>query len=156
MPCCAATSGRGPNFWRRSTRRRNTATRIGCIEQAHQTTLLIDEIGDILPAVQIKLLRVLQQGANKTFQRLGGQSSITSNVRILAATNRNLRERVAIGAFREDLYYRLNTLVIQVPPLRHRLGDMATFAGAARGGGHVLFVVSHAYPRRRVWPWRLG
>lgn len=98
--------------------------RIGCIEQANNSTLLIDEVGDIVSSVQIKLLRVLQQSAVKTFQRLGGQKMIESNVRILAATHKDLRQEVGDGRFREDLFYRLKTLVIRIPPLRERLEDI--------------------------------
>lgn len=101
-----------------------TNRRIGCIEQAHETTLLIDEVGDIVPSVQIKLLRVLQQGNVKKFQRLGGQDHISSNVRILAATHQNLWNLVEQGKFREDLFYRLQTLVVRIPPLRERLEDI--------------------------------
>jgi len=75
-------------------------------------------------SVQIKLLRVLQQGAVKVFQRLGGQKTIESNVRILAATHKDLRREVGDGRFREDLYYRLKTLIIRIPPLRERLEDI--------------------------------
>ncbi len=98
--------------------------RIGCIEQANGSTLLIDEVGDIVSSVQIKLLRVLQQSAIKTFQRLGGQKTIESNVRILAATHKDLRREVEEARFREDLFYRLKTLVIRIPPLRERLEDI--------------------------------
>ncbi|QTD51345.1 sigma-54-dependent Fis family transcriptional regulator [Sulfidibacter corallicola] len=105
-----------------------THRRIGCIEQAHETTLLIDEVGDIVPSVQIKLLRVLQQGNVKKFQRLGGQETITSNVRILAATHQNLWQLVKEGKFREDLFYRLQTLVVRIPPLRERLEDIPLLA----------------------------
>lgn len=101
-----------------------TNRRIGCIEQGHNTTLLIDEIGDIVPSVQIKLLRVMQQSRIKTFQRLGGQEHIRSDVRILAATHKDLWKEVTEGRFREDLYYRLHTLVIRIPPLRERLEDI--------------------------------
>ena len=98
--------------------------RIGCIEQAHDSTLLIDEVGDIVSSVQIKLLRVLQQSAVKKFQRLGGQETIKSNVRILAATHKDLWKEVQEGRFREDLFYRLQTLVVRIPPLRERLEDI--------------------------------
>lgn len=105
-----------------------THRRIGCIESANKTSLLIDEIGDVVSSVQIKLLRVLQQGAVKRFQRLGGQDTITSDVRILAATHQNLMQKVHAGEFREDLYYRLSTLVIRIPALRERIEDIPFLA----------------------------
>lgn len=105
-----------------------TQRRVGALEQANGSTLLIDEVGDIVHAVQIKLLRVLQQGAEKTFQRLGGQTTVNSNLRILAATHRDLWQAVKAGSFREDLYFRLRTLVIRVPPLRERAEDIPLLA----------------------------
>jgi len=105
-----------------------TQRRIGCIEQANGSALLIDEVGDIVPSVQIKLLRVLQQGGVKTFQRLGGIETVKSNVRILAATHKDLWGEVADGRFREDLFYRLRTLMIRIPPLRERLEDVPLLA----------------------------
>ncbi len=101
-----------------------TERRIGCIEQANGSTLLIDEVGDIVSSVQIKLLRVLQQSSIKTFQRLGGQETIKSDVRILAATHKDLWKEIQDGSFREDLFYRLQTLVIRIPPLRERIEDI--------------------------------
>ena len=105
-----------------------TSRRIGCIEQADKSTLLIDEVGDIVSSVQIKLLRVLQQGGEKRFQRLGGQQTIQSNVRILAATHKDLSKEVEDGRFREDLFYRLQTLVIRIPPLREHKEDIPLLA----------------------------
>jgi len=96
-------------------------TRIGRIEEAHGGTLLLDEIGDFSPAVQVKLLRVLQQ---KEFQRVGGNQTIKADVRILAATNRDLESDVDTGVFRQDLYYRINVFPIHLPPLRHRKDDI--------------------------------
>ena len=98
--------------------------RVGRFEQAHETTLFIDEIGDIVPAVQAKLLRVLQAERVKSFQRLGGNETIESDVRVIAATNKDLRKEVEEGRFREDLYYRLNTLKIRIPPLRDHSEDI--------------------------------
>jgi DNA-binding NtrC family response regulator len=95
--------------------------RIGKIELAHGGTLFLDEIGDISPAFQAKLLRVLQE---RTFERVGGNETIGVEVRVLAATHRDLKSRVAEGKFREDLYYRLNVVGIHVPPLRERPGDI--------------------------------
>ena len=104
-----------------------TNRRVGCIEQANGSTLLIDEVGDIVPSVQIKLLRILQQGAVKSFQRLGGQVDIQSNVRILAATHKDLWKATQSSQFREDLFYRLQTIVLRIPPLRERLEDIPLF-----------------------------
>jgi Nif-specific regulatory protein len=93
----------------------------GRFELAEGGTLFLDEIGDINPGTQIKLLRVLQQ---REFERLGGVDTIKSNVRIVAATNKDLEEAIAQDAFREDLYYRLNVFTIFVPPLRERKADL--------------------------------
>jgi DNA-binding NtrC family response regulator len=97
------------------------ARRIGKFEQARGGTIFLDEIGDIPLAVQAKLLRVLQQ---RTFERVGGNETLQTDVRVLAATNRNLETAIANGAFREDLYHRLNVVTIQIPPLRERRGDI--------------------------------
>jgi two-component system NtrC family response regulator len=93
-------------------------------------TLFLDEIGELPVSVQVKLLRFLQE---KCFQRVGGRQEIHSDVRILAATNRNLRELAAGGKFREDLYFRLAVLVVKVPPLRERGDDMLQVARAFLG-----------------------
>ena len=92
----------------------------GHIESAAGGTLFLDEIGELPPPVQVKLLRFLQE---KCFKRVGGRQEIQSDARVLAATNRNLRESVADGKFREDLYFRLAVVVVKVPPLRERGGD---------------------------------
>src|SRR5207245_8087891 len=89
--------------------------RIGRIEQAQGGTLFLDEIGEIDPTVQIKLLRFLGE---RTFERVGSNKTLLADVRLLAATNKNLEERVKAGAFRDDLYYRLNVVRIHLPPLR--------------------------------------
>jgi two-component system, NtrC family, response regulator HydG len=99
--------------------------RIGRFEQADQGTIFLDEIGEIPPSVQVKLLTVLQ---DRRFERVGGNDSIPIDVRIVAATNRDLAEDVAAGRFREDLYYRLNVVHVVMPPLRQRLGDVLTLA----------------------------
>jgi Nif-specific regulatory protein len=96
-------------------------TRKGRFEQAHNGTLFLDEIGEISPMFQAKLLRVLQEGE---LERVGGDQTIKVNVRIVAATNRDLESEVEKGNFREDLYYRLNVMSINVPPLRDRLEDI--------------------------------
>lgn len=97
------------------------ARKIGKFEQAQEGTIVLDEIGDIPLAVQAKILRVLQQ---KTFERVGGKETIEANVRILAATNRDLDQAIATGAFRDDLYHRLNVVTIRLPALRERRGDI--------------------------------
>ena len=93
----------------------------GRFELAHESSIFLDEIGEINPSVQIKILRVLQE---KAFERVGGQDAINVDVRIIAATNRVLEEEVKKGTFREDLYYRLNVIHIHVPPLRERKDDI--------------------------------
>lgn len=95
--------------------------RKGRFEMAHNGTIFLDEIGETSPAFQAKLLRVLQE---KEFERVGGTSTISVNVRIVAATNRNLEEEVSQGNFREDLYYRLNVMPMYLPPLRERIEDL--------------------------------
>ncbi len=97
------------------------ASRKGRFELAHQGTLFLDEVEDIPPATQIKLLRVLQEGE---FERAGGNKTIRINIRIIAASNRDLQEAVKEGRFREDLYYRLNVVNIKLPPLRDRKDDI--------------------------------
>ena len=93
----------------------------GRFELAHLGTLFLDEIGEINQTVQIKILRVLQE---KTFERVGGEDTVEVDVRIIAATNKNLKEEIAKGRFREDLYYRLNVVNIEIPPLRERKEDI--------------------------------
>ncbi len=93
----------------------------GKFEQANGGTLFLDEIGEITQATQVKLLRVLESGE---FQRVGGSETLRVDVRVIAATNRDLRQEVVEGGFREDLYYRLNVFTIQVPPLSERRDDI--------------------------------
>lgn len=95
--------------------------RAGRFEQADGGTLFIDEVGEMPPEVQAKLLRVLQE---RTFERLGGERPISVDVRLLSATHRNLEEMVSQGSFREDLFYRLNVVSVELPPLRHRRRDI--------------------------------
>lgn len=99
-----------------------TGRRNGLFELADSGTVLVDEIGDASPSLQTRLLRILETG---TFRRVGGEESMHVDVRILAATHRDLESRVRDGSFREDLYYRLNVLTIEVPPLRQRAEDIA-------------------------------
>jgi len=98
-----------------------TGTKLGRFELANKGTIFLDEIGDISPLMQAKLLRVLQE---HTFERLGGTRSIYVDVRVVAATNKNLEEMVRVGRFREDLYWRLNVVPIFIPPLRDRKDDI--------------------------------
>src|SRR5690606_4698570 len=99
--------------------------RKGLFEQADAGTIFLDEIGELVPALQAKLLRFLEE---KSFRRLGGSNDITVDVRVVAATNRNLEQQVQAGTFREDLYYRLNVLRIEMPPLRDRGDDVVLLA----------------------------
>ncbi len=100
-------------------------TRAGRFEAADGGTLFLDEIGDISPTVQVKLLRFLEQ---REFERVGGNKTFKVDVRIVAATHRDLRKTVDDGSFREDLYYRLNVIEINIPPLRQRPGDIPLLA----------------------------
>jgi two-component system response regulator HydG len=97
--------------------------RIGRFEQANQGTIFLDEVGEIPASIQVKLLTVLQ---DRRFERVGGNESVQTDVRIIAATNRDLAADVAAGRFREDLYYRLNVVHMEMPPLRLRAGDVLT------------------------------
>ena len=101
------------------------ATRHGRFELAHNGTIFLDEVGELTLAVQAKLLRIIQE---KEFERVGGSKTIKVDVRVIAATNRNLEERIRDGQFREDLFYRLNIFPITVPPLRERKTDILLLA----------------------------
>lgn len=107
----------------------------GLFELAHEGTLFLDEVGEIPVAMQAKLLRVLETGE---FRRVGGRDILHADVRIVAATNRELRQRVSEGSFREDLYYRLSCITIQLPPLRERRSDIPVLAEA------LLVRINHA------------
>ena len=99
--------------------------RQGLFERAHQGTLLLDEIGEMPLGLQAKLLRILQE---REFERIGGHQTIRVDIRIIAATNRSLQTMVKAGTFREDLFYRLNVIHLQLPPLRERREDIALLA----------------------------
>jgi Nif-specific regulatory protein len=112
--------------------------RLGRFELANGGTLFLDEIGDISPPVQVRLLRVLQE---RTFERVGGVEPIPVNVRIIAATSRDLETHITEGTFREDLYYRLNVFPIHLPPLRNRRSDITSLAD------HFLQKYNEAYSK---------
>jgi two-component system, NtrC family, nitrogen regulation response regulator NtrX len=131
--------------------------RAGKFEQADKGTLFLDEIGDMSLAAQAKVLRVLQDGV---VTRIGGSKPIQVDVRVLAATNKNVEEEIAAGRFREDLYYRLNVVPIHVPPLRERREDIPSLIGhfvtqlTASGGLAPRAITDDAVTRlqQRDWP----
>ena len=120
------------------------ADRPGKFEQANKGTLFLDEIGDMSMSAQAKVLRVLQ---DNVITRIGGSKTITVDVRVLAATNKNLEQEIAAGRFREDLYYRLNVVPIHVPPLREHREDIP---------GLVEYFVSVLSEREGITPRRVG
>jgi two-component system response regulator PilR (NtrC family) len=97
----------------------------GLFEVAHEGTIFLDEIGELPPFLQVKLLRVVQE---KTFRRIGGTEDVKVDVRIISATNQDLAQKVKNGGFREDLYYRLNVIPVEIPPLRERNEDIPLLA----------------------------
>jgi two-component system response regulator PilR (NtrC family) len=101
------------------------ATTRGLIEQAEKGTIFLDELGEMSPMMQVKLLRVLQE---RRFRRVGGHDELAADIRIIAATNRDLSKMVADGTFREDLYYRVNVIPVALPPLRERRDDIPVLA----------------------------
>ncbi len=124
----------------------------GRFELANGGTLFLDEVGDISLGVQVKLLRVLQE---RRFERLGGTRSIDVDVRVVAATNRDLQQLIADGSFREDLFYRLNVVPITLPPLRQRQGDIphlvAHFLDKYKAGGRTI--TNEALDALSSYPW---
>jgi two-component system response regulator HydG len=101
------------------------ARKEGRFDLAHGGTLFLDEVTEMKPAVQVRLLRVLQDGE---YERVGGTETLHADVRVIAATNRDIRTQIEKGDFREDLYYRLNVIPLSVPPLRDRYEDIALLA----------------------------
>ena len=132
------------------------AQKKGLFEEADNGTLFLDEIGDLDVMLQAKLLRVLQEGE---FQRVGGTKTLKANVRVLAATNKNLEEEVKEGRFRQDLYYRLNVVPIFLPPLRAKKEDIPSLAAHflekynARHGKQVKRITSNAMKRLLDYRW---
>jgi PAS domain S-box-containing protein len=132
------------------------AKRIGRFELAHGGTIFLDEVGELPPDVQAKLLRVLQE---REFERVGGNATIKVDVRVIAATNRDLPRAIADGKFREDLFYRLNVFPISLPPLRKRAGDVPMLVHflvgkfAARVGKRIESVGAATMQRLVEYPW---
>ncbi|HEV2618087.1 MAG TPA: sigma-54 dependent transcriptional regulator [Candidatus Acidoferrales bacterium] len=122
-----------------------TTSKPGKFELADKGTLFLDEIGDVPPAIQVKLLRVLQE---RQFERLGGTKTLKVDVRLIAATNRDLRAALEEGTFREDLYYRLNVVAIDIPPLREHKDDIPALANFFLG----RFARESGKPVREITP----
>ena len=128
----------------------------GKFEQANTGTVMLDEIGDVPPSVQVKLLRVLQE---REFERLGSNKTTHIDVRVIAATNRDLRAALEDGTFREDLYYRLNVVPLEIPPLRERKDDIPYLAQhfveklSAETGGRVSSITEAAIEKLMQYSW---
>nr|MDA8164226.1 sigma 54-interacting transcriptional regulator [Desulfobacteraceae bacterium] len=112
---------------------------VGRFQKADGGTIFLDEIGDISPAVQLRLLRVLQE---KEFERVGDSTPVKVDVQVVAATNRDLREKIRLGQFREDLYFRLNVVEVRIPPLRERREDIPLLTA------HFLGQLNTAFDKR--------
>jgi len=131
-------------------------TRQGRLEQAHKGTVFLDEVGTMSPALQAKLLRVLQE---REFERLGDSHTIKIDVRVIAATHSDLSKMVAQGTFREDLFYRLNVIPVQLPPLRDRREDIPLLVQhffqklSADAGRGAVTVSQEALRRLMAYPW---
>ena len=128
----------------------------GKFELADTGTVMLDEIGDVPPNIQVKLLRVLQE---REFERLGSNKTLHIDVRVIAATNRDLRVALEDGTFREDLYYRLNVVPIEIPPLRDRKEDIPYLVRffvdklARENGGHVRGITDAAVDKLMQYSW---
>jgi transcriptional regulator with PAS, ATPase and Fis domain len=132
-------------------------TRQGRLEQAHKGTLFLDEVGTMSPALQSKLLRVLQE---REFERVGDSHTIKIDVRVIAATHSDLQKMVQEGTFREDLFYRLNVIPVQLPPLRERREDIALLVqhflqklGAEQVPARNMAMSQEALRRLMTYPW---
>ncbi len=132
------------------------ARREGRFKQADGGTLFLDEIGEIPGGTQVKLLRFLQE---RTFERVGGNETLKVDVRVIAATNRDLQAEIKRGAFREDLFYRLNVVAVELPPLRERKGDVPALASfflrryAAENGRTIEGFADDALARLTAYAW---
>ncbi|MDN7183268.1 sigma 54-interacting transcriptional regulator [Caballeronia sp. SEWSISQ10-4 2] len=133
-----------------------TQRRLGRFELADGGTIFLDEVGELLPDTQVALLRVLQE---REFERVGGREAIRVDVRIIAATNRDLSEAVADGSFRQDLFYRLNVFPVEMPPLRERIQDIPLLAEyfidhyARKAGKAFKRVNKRTLHRLQSYPW---
>jgi formate hydrogenlyase transcriptional activator len=133
-----------------------TERRLGRFELAHEGTLFLDEVGDLPSEMQVMLLRVLQE---REFERVGGTASVRVDVRVVAATNRDLQAAIEAGTFRSDLFYRLNVFPIAVPALRERADDIQLLVEyfidryARKAGKALRRVTKRTLDRLRAYPW---